>query len=78
MTETEPYLEVLVNRASTDLGRMCPSERQSSEYGLVFPTIQDGTVRTSDALSQQMSASALYVKLVALPSDARTPSRFTY
>ena len=35
---------------------MCPSERKSREYSLIFPTKRDGTVSISNALSRQMSA----------------------
>ncbi|MBI1896476.1 MAG: hypothetical protein HYS04_08060 [Acidobacteria bacterium] len=48
MTDLDQYLEGLLNQVCTDLAQMYPSEQQPSEYGLVFPSKRDGTLRISE------------------------------
>src|SRR5690349_1901655 len=77
MTDIEQYLEVLMSRVCTDLGAMCPSERQSSEYGLIFPCKRDGTIRISE-----QEAKLLFVQHLTVDQKyyfcVETPTAETY
>jgi hypothetical protein len=77
MTEIDQYLEVLMNGVCTDLGGMYPSDRQSSEYGLIFPTKRDGTIRISE-----QEAKLLFVQHLTVDQkyffSVETPTAETY
>ena len=77
MTEIEQYLEILVNRVCTDLGGMYPSERKPSEYGLIFPTKRDGSIRISE-----QEAKLLFVQHLTIDQrycfSVETPTAETY
>jgi hypothetical protein len=77
MTKIEWYLEELMNRVCTDLGGMYPSDRQSSEYGLIFPTKRDGTIRISE-----QEAKLLFVQHLTIDQkyffSVETPTAQTY
>lgn len=76
MTDLNQCLEGLLNQVCTDLARMCPSEHPS-EYGLIFPSNRDGSVRISE-----QEAKLLFVR--HLTDDRRycfsveTPTGETY
>jgi hypothetical protein len=48
MKDLDQYLVGLMDQVCTDLARMYPSERQPSEYGLIFPSKRDGTLRIGE------------------------------
>lgn len=77
MTEIDQYLEVLMKGVCTDLGGMYPSDRQSSEYGLIFPTKRDGTIRISE-----QEAKLLFVQHLTVDQkyffSVETPTAETY
>ncbi|MEK7407711.1 MAG: hypothetical protein AAB225_21750 [Acidobacteriota bacterium] len=77
MTDLYQYLEGLMNQVCTDLARMYPSEQQPSEYGLVFPSKRDGTVRISE-----QEAKLLFVQHLTVGRrycfSVETPTAETY
>ena len=77
MTDLDQYLEGLLNQVCTDLAQMYPSEQQPSEYGLVFPSKRDGTLRISE-----QEAKLLFVQHLTVDRrycfSVETPTGETY
>jgi hypothetical protein len=77
MTDLEQYLQDLMSKVCTDLARMYPSEQQPSEYGLIFPTKRDGSVRISE-----QEAKLLFVQHLTIDRrfcfSVETPTAETY
>ena len=77
MTDLDQYLEGLLNQVCTDLARMYPSEQQPSEYGLIFPSKRDGTLRISE-----QEAKLLFVQRLTVDKrycfSVETPTGETY
>lgn len=77
MTDLDQYLEGLLNQVCTDLAQMYPSEQRPSEYGLVFPSKRDGTLRISE-----QEAKLLFVQHLTVDRrycfSVETPTGETY
>ena len=77
MTDLDQYLEGLLNQVCTDLAQMYPSEQQPSEYGLIFPSKRDGTLRISE-----QEAKLLFVQHLTVDRrycfSVETPTGETY
>jgi hypothetical protein len=77
MTDLDQYLTGLMNQVCTDLARMYPSEQQPSEYGLIFPSKRDGTLRISE-----QEAKLLFVQYLTVDRrycfSVETPTGETY
>jgi hypothetical protein len=77
MTDLDQYLVGLMDQVCTDLARMYPSEQQPSEYGLIFPSKRDGTLRISE-----QEAKLLFVQHLTVDRrycfSVETPTGETY
>jgi hypothetical protein len=75
--DLDQYLEGLMNEVCGDLARMSPSERQPSEYGLIFPRKRDGSIRISE-----QEAKLLFVQHLTVDRrywfSVETPTAETY
>ena len=77
MTDLDRYLEGLLRQVCTGLARMYPSEQQPSQYGLIFPSKRDGTLRISE-----QEAKLLFVQHLTVDRrycfSVETPTGETY
>jgi len=77
MTDLDHYLEGFLDQVCTDLAKIYPSEQQPSEYGLVFPSKRDGTLRISE-----QEAKLLFVQHLTVDRrycfSVETPTGETY
>ena len=73
----DEYLQDLIREVCTDLSRVYQSERQSSEYGLIFPRKRNGSVRVSE-----QEAKLLFVQHLTIDKhflfSVETPTVETY